>query len=193
MKKYNIIYADPPWTFKTYSEKGKGRSAERHYECMSLEEIKALPIQNICADDCMLFMWVTFPMLEHGLEVINDWGFTYKGLAFNWFKRNRKANTFFWGMGYYTRANSEVCLLATKGKPKRVARNVHSVIEMDEYIDTKIEGHSKKPDEARDKIIQLCGDLPRIELFAREKVDGWDSIGYEVNGIEVKEFLNKRG
>lgn len=106
--------------------------------------------------------------------MIKAWGFEYKTCAFTWIKRNKNINSWFWGMGRYTRANSEICLLATKGNPKRINAGVHSV------IDTPIEKHSKKPDEARKRIVELMGDLPRVELFARQKVDGWDSWGNEV-------------
>ena len=173
-KKYNIIYADPPWSFKTYSDKGKDRSPDKHYSVMSLQDIKDLPIQDIVDDNCILFMWVTFPLLKEGFEVIDDWGFTYKTVAFNWVKKNKKTNSWFWGLGYWTRANAELCLLATKGTIKRQSASVHQV------IDTPIERHSKKPDIVRDKIVELLGDLPRIELFARESAEGWDSWGNEV-------------
>ena len=173
-KKYQVIYADPPWTFKTYSKKGKGKSAENHYNCMKKKDIQKLPIQDIADDDCILFLWVTFPNLKEGIELIEKWGFTYKTCAFNWVKRNKKANSWFWGLGYWTRSNSELCLLATKGKPKRVSASVHQV------LDDRIRSHSQKPDSARIKIVELCGDVPRIELFARQKTDGWDVWGNEV-------------
>ena len=180
-KKYNIIYADPPWNFKTYSEKGKQKkSAECHYRCMNIDNIYDLPINQIAADNCILFLWVTFPLLKEGLETIEKWGFTYKTIGFNWIKQNKKSDSLFWGLGYWTRANSEICLLATKGKPKRISKSVHSV------IISKIREHSRKPDEVRDKIVELCGDIPRIELFARQSVDGWDCWGNEVDTILSK-------
>ena len=174
-KKYNVIYADTPWTFKTYSEKGKEKkSAENHYDCMKKEDIQQLPIQNLCENDCVLFLWVTFPCLEEGLELIKKWGFTYKTCAFNWVKTNKKSDSWFWGLGYWTRANSELCLLATKGNPKRVSKSVHQV------CDARIQRHSQKPNEIIHRIVELIGDLPRIELFARQVVDGWDCWG---NGV----------
>ena len=108
------------------------------------------------------------------LKVIKEWGFEYKTCGFSWVKKNKKADSLFWGMGYYTRSNNEICLLATKGKPKRVSSGVHQVV-----ID-KIREHSRKPDCVRDRIVKLCGDLPRIELFARQKTPGWDVWGNEV-------------
>lgn len=174
-KRYSIIYADPPWRFKTYSKKGQGRSADMHYPTMTIADIKALPISNISAKDCVLFMWVTFPCLQEAFEVIKSWGFEYKTVAFVWVKQNRKSDGLFWGMGYWTRANAEVCILATRGNPKRVSSSVHQVIV------SHIEEHSKKPDETRNRIVNLMGDLPRIELFARQSPIGWDVWGNEVN------------
>ena len=173
-KKYNIIYADPAWSFKTYSDKGKGRSPDNHYSVMSLQDIKDLPVQDIADDNCILFIWVTFPLLKESFEVIDAWGFTYKTVGYNWVKKNKKTDSWFWGLGYWTRANAELCLIATKGTIKRQSASVHQV------IDTPIEKHSKKPDVVRDKIVELVGDLPRIELFARETSEGWDSWGNEV-------------
>lgn len=174
-QKYSIIYADPPWTFKTYSSKGQEhKSAAAHYQCMSKEDIQALPIERICAEDCVLFLWVTFPCLEEGLELIRAWGFKYKTCGFAWIKRNRKSDTWFWGLGYWTRANTEICLIGTRGKPKRASKAVHQV------VDARIREHSRKPDEVRDRIVELCGDIPRIELFARQYADGWHCWGNEV-------------
>lgn len=183
LKKYNIIYADPPWKFKVYSKKGLGRSAESHYSTMNLEAIKALPIQNLADKDCVLFLWVTFPCLQEAFEVIKSWGFTYKTVAFTWVKLNKKNDSLFWGMGFWTRSNSEICLLATKGAPKRQSAAVHQVIL------SHIEEHSKKPDIARDRIVELLGDLPKIELFARQKTQGWDIWGNELcNDINMEDY-----
>lgn len=174
-KKYNIIYADPPWSYKTWSGKGKEkRSAENHYDCMNKADIQKVPVANITADDCVLFLWVTYPCLEEGLELIKAWGFKYKTCGFTWVKRNKKSDGWFWGLGYWTRANAELCLIATKGKPKRESRAVHQV------VDARVAEHSKKPDEVRDRIVKLCGDIPRIELFARQHIEGWDCWGNEV-------------
>lgn len=147
-KKYSVIYADPPWS---YAAGGKKRNVTRHYHTMKPEDIYDLPVQDIAADDCLLFMWATFPNLEIALETIRRWGFKYKTAAFVWVKRNRKSPGWFWGLGNWTRANPEVCLLATKGNPKRASRSVHSV------IDAPIGRHSEKPAETRDRIAQLAG------------------------------------
>ena len=154
MKKYSVIYADPPWRYKVYSKKGLGRSAESHYPTMSLEDIKALPIGELAAKDCALFMWITFPCMQEAFQVLEAWGFEYKTTAFVWIKQNRVSDSLFWGMGYWTRANAELCILATKGHPKRASPGVHQVIM------SHIEEHSKKPEEARNRIVQLMGDVP---------------------------------
>jgi N6-adenosine-specific RNA methylase IME4 len=186
MKKFNIIYADPPWSFTTYSAKGKEKkSPELHYDCMTIDDIYSLPVQNIANNDCILFLWVTNPMLQEGLETIKRWGFTYKTVGFSWYKKNKIADSFFWGLGYWTRANMELCLLATKGKPTRISKGVHQVIDNNDYWDTeqtvsKIREHSQKPEEVRTRIVQLCGDVPRVELFARNKTEGWDVWGNEI-------------
>lgn len=174
-QKYSIIYADPPWSFKTYSDKGKGRSAERHYPTMRKEDIQRLPIKRIAEKNSVLFLWVTAPCLIEGIELITAWGFTYKTVAFTWVKQNKKSDGIFTGMGYYTRSNAEHCLLATRGKGlERKSCSVSSVVL------SHIERHSKKPDAVRERIVELFGDMPRIELFAREQADGWDCWGNEV-------------
>ena len=145
--------------------------ATGHYPTMSIADIKALPVSDIAARDCALFMWITFPCLQEAMEVLSAWGFEYKTVAFVWIKQNRKSDSLFWGMGYWTRANAELCILATRGHPKRQSHSVHQVIM------SHIEEHSKKPEEARERIVQLMGDLPRIELFARQSPAGWDVWG----------------
>lgn len=177
MKKYQIIYADPPWSFKNYSDAWhKGRKESRwvgnEYSCLNIDDIKKIKVPS--ANDCILFLWVTAPCLIDGLELCKSWGFKYKTIGFTWVKRNKVSSSWFWGMGYWTRSNSELCLIATKGSPRRLARNVHQV------VDTPIEQHSKKPDVVRERIVQLMGDLPRLEMFARQKTEGWDVWGNEV-------------
>jgi len=182
-KKYQIIYCDPPWGFRGYDLKSEARYVGNKYAVMNLEDIQNLPINSIADDDCILFLWVTMPKLNECWELIKKWGFEYKTVAFTWVKRNKKSPSWFWGMGRWTRANAELCLLATKGKPKRINAGIHSV------VDTPIRAHSQKPDEVRERIVRLVGDLPRIELFAREKTPGWDVWGNEVEGdidLQVK-------
>ena len=182
--KYKVIYADPPWQYKVYSDKGKGRSAESHYPTMTIEDIKNLPVDSLADKDCALFLWVTMPCLLEGLSVLKSWGFTYKTVAFVWVKQNKKSESLFWGMGFWTRCNAEICILATRGRPKRVDAGVHQVVM------THVEKHSKKPDEVRDRIVRLCGDVSRIELFAREVTEGWTCLGNEIDGLDIREAIN---
>lgn len=174
--KYNIIYADPPWQYKVWSKKGNGRSAESHYNTMNIQDIIDMKdtIKNISDDDSILFLWVTFPCLKDGIKVLEEWGFKYKTCGFVWVKKNKKSDSLFWGMGYWTRANVEICLIGTKGKITRKSAKVHQV------ICSAIEEHSKKPDITRQKIVELVGDLPKIELFARQQQQKWDCWGNEV-------------
>ena len=169
--KYPIIYADPPWR---YEQKKLQGAAEKHYPTMSIDQLCALPVSDIAATDCALFLWSTFPQLPEALRVIKAWGFHYKTVAFVWLKKNRKADSWFYGLGFWTRGNAEICLLSTKGHPKRQAANVH------QFIISPIEQHSKKPDIVREKIVALMGNIPRIELFARQVTPGWDVRGNEV-------------
>ena len=171
MEPYQIIYADPPWR---YDQKGLQGAAEKHYSTMSLEDICKLPVGSISAKDSILFLWATFPQLPAALRVISAWGFKYKTVAFLWLKKNRKADSWFFGLGFWTRGNAEVCLLATRGHTKRQSSKIH------QFIISPIEAHSKKPDIVRDKIVELAGDVPRIELFARQTTPGWDVWGNEV-------------
>jgi|TARA_Y100000034_G_scaffold114552_1_gene150792 N6-adenosine-specific RNA methylase IME4 len=173
-KKYNIIYADPAWHFKTYSNKGEKRSAIQYYDCLDINDIYNLPVNDIANDDCILFIWVIDSMLPEALQVIKKWNFKYKTVAFTWVKQNKKSDGYFTGMGYWTRCNPEQCLLATKGNPKRLSKAVRQL------IISKRQEHSRKPDEIRNRIVELCGDLPRIELFARNKTKGWSVWGNEV-------------
>lgn len=142
---------------------------------MSIDEICRLPVSEICEKDSILFLWATFPKLQEAFRVIKAWGFEYKSTAFVWLKLNKSGKGWFYGLGFWTRGNAEICLLATKGHPKRKSKCVH------QFIISPLRWHSQKPDEARVKIIELIGDLPRIELFARQRVPGWDVWGNEVD------------
>lgn len=170
-KKYQIIYADPPWS---YNDQGCQGTMANHYKGMKLTDICSLPIDNIVNQNSILFLWTTYPMLKEAFQVMEAWGFKYKSIAFQWLKLNPKALTPFYGLGRWTRGNTEPCLLATRGHPKRISASVFQLIQ------SPRRKHSQKPDEVRDKIVQLMGDLPRIELFAREKTPGWDVWGNEV-------------
>ena len=170
-KKYNIIYADPPWK---YNDKGCQGAAEKVYPTMTVEEMANLPIKEIANDDSVLIMWATYPKMQEALDLIDKWGFKYKSIAFQWIKQNKSGNGYFFGLGRWTRGNTEPCLIATKGKPKRNSAKVGQL------IFSPLRNHSQKPDETREKIVELMGDLPRIELFARQYAEGWDCWGNEV-------------
>ena len=169
--KYNIIYADPPWKYWAGGEK----NATRHYKCMEVEEIKALKVQELVAENCILFLWATWPAIKEALQVIEAWGFQYSTCGFVWIKSKKDNTGFGFGCGNWTRANTEFCLIATKGIIERKDATISQII----YEPTR--EHSQKPDIVRNKIIQLVGNLPRIELFARGKPPkGWVFWGQEV-------------
>jgi N6-adenosine-specific RNA methylase IME4 len=192
-KKFGVIYADPPWSFEVYSGKGKQRSAERYYDCLSRAAICALPIGGVAADDCTLFLWGVWPDLPGALEVIRAWGFEFKTAALVWVKQNRSGEGLFTGMGFWTRANTEPCLLATRGSPLRLAADVHQVIL------SPVREHSRKPDEVRSRIERLVAG-PYLELFGREQAPGWTVWGNEIpspaaaasdDGLDIPNFLQR--
>lgn len=162
--------------------------ADAHYSTMKVDDICRLPIDEVTDDDCVLFMWWVASQPLEALKVVESWGFKVKTMTgFNWVKTTVKGNPHF-GMGFWTRAGSELCLIATKGKPKRINAGVRSVIMAEN------ERHSKKPDIFRDEIVRMMGDIPRVELFARNETEGWDVFGNQVlNSISLpkKEALLK--
>lgn len=171
--KYSIVYADPPWMY----DHPKGNNPKMGgitYPTMTLADICALPVQQISDDDCGLFLWATMPKLNEAFEVISQWGFRYTTCAFTWVKLNPKGEGIYSGLGHWTNGNAELCLFAKKGSPKRIAKNVKQIVLAPRGR------HSAKPPEVRSRIVRLLGDLPRIELFAREKSQGWDAWGNEV-------------
>lgn len=170
-KKYSIIYADPPWS---YNDKGCNGAAGKNYSTMKLDEICNLPVNQITEKNCILFLWATYPKIDEALKVIDAWGFKYKSIGFQWIKLNKNGIGCYFGLGRWTRGNTEPCLIAVKGKPKRISASISQL------IFAPFTKHSEKPFVVRDKIIELIGDLPRIELFARQQVDGWDCWGNEV-------------
>lgn len=173
MKKYQIIYADPPWQYEDKALAGL-RGAICKYSVMRIGDISNLRVSEIADSSCSLFLWVTMPKLNEVLSVIEKWGFHYKTVAFTWIKTNKNTMGYFMGMGRWTRANAELCLLATRGTPSRVDAGISQLVVSD------VMEHSHKPAIVRERIVQLMGDLPRIELFARRKVEGWDCWGNEV-------------
>ncbi len=177
---FAAIAIDPPWKFKVRSAKGMGRSADRHYPTMTVDAIRALDVQRLAARDCALFMWVTDPFLEIGLSVMAAWGFRYKTVAFCWTKLNARAHGRLWlddgdvfmGTGYWTRANAEMCLLGTVGRPKRLSKAVSRMIV------APVRQHSRKPDEFLPRVEQLVGG-PYLEVFSRTARPGWTAVGNE--------------
>jgi N6-adenosine-specific RNA methylase IME4 len=191
---YGAILADPPWKFVTRAmarctgaNGGGDRSAP--YPTMDTDEIAALPVASLAVDDCVLFLWACWPHLEHAFRVIEGWGFTYKTCAFSWMKADpyrlfADEHTPFAGLGYWTRANTEPCLLATRGNPKRLRADVRQGI-----IAPRRE-HSRKPDEIHERIERLVAG-PYLELFARGRRVGWDCWGNETDKFSTA--LQDRG
>lgn len=175
---YGAILADPPWHFEVWAE-GSARNASSKYGTMRAAEIATIPVADLAAPDCALFIWICWPKLFDAIKVLDGWGFTYKTCAFSWMKADpyrlfADDTTPFAGMGYWTRANSEVCLLATRGKPKRLNADVRQGI-----IAPRRE-HSRKPDGIHERIERLVAG-PYVELFARQRRPGWDAWGNEVD------------
>lgn len=169
-KKYTTGYIDPPWAFAVRSPKGEGRSAKNHYPTMDLTAIKNLPVSDIMEKDAAILVWAIDPMLPEAFDTIKHWGFTYKTVGFYWAKENRCSPGWFMGTGYWTRANPEICLLATRGHPKRLNSDVRRLVV------SKRREHSRKPDEMYGHIERLLPG-PYVELFARTTRPGWDSWG----------------
>lgn len=185
-KHYQVIYADPPWRFRTWSETNQAKSPSRHYNLMHVKDIAAMSAEDLAADDAVLFLWVTQPMLPEALDVIRSWGFEFKTVGFVWVKmpKNWSEDQMSFmlpserprmGLGYYTRSGAEQCWIATRGDGyKRIDAGVEQVLH------APIQEHSRKPDEVARRIVRLTGDVPRIELFARRQMPGWASHGEEL-------------
>jgi N6-adenosine-specific RNA methylase IME4 len=194
MIRYDTILIDPPWQFKVYSrDTGLDRSADNHYPTLDIEALRALNMPSLMAKDCAMFMWATMPLLPDAIALGQTWGLTYKTVAFVWAKTNRRAigrwvellepANWFMGMGYWTRANVELCLLFTQGKPQRLARDVRQLIV------APIGKHSAKPDETYRRIERLVGGDKRLEIFARQQYPGWDAIGNGIDGRDIREVI----
>lgn len=192
--RYQAIYADPPWRYEVWSKetavqargsKSTYKAAQAHYQTMSADEIRALPVKDVAAPDCVLFLWVTWPTLLQAIELLGAWGFAYKTCAFDWMKAHagqldmlRDDTDALMGMGYWTRANTEPCLLATRGKPKRLSKSVRQGI-----IEPRRE-HSRKPDCVHGRIESLVAG-PYLELFARQQRSGWDAWGNQTDKFKA--------
>lgn len=174
-KKFDVIYSDPPWAWAARSPKGGAKSPSAHYSVMSIEDIKKLPVQEVCNKDAALFMWCIDSMLPEALDTVSSWGFKYKTVGFTWRKLTTTGKDFF-GMGYYTRANPEMCLIATRGSPGRVAaKNVRQL------FSSEIREHSRKPDEVYDFIEALYPGKTYLEMFARNTYrKDWTKLGNEL-------------
>ncbi len=188
-KKYKIIYADPPWEYSSdpKSKRGIWGLAHQQYSTMKMDDLMKLPVNTISDDDCILFLWATFPNLQPALDLINAWGFEFKTVAFVWEKLSKTNNTTKkYGLGWYTRSNCEIVMLGRKGKFDRKSAAVQQIVK------STISKHSQKPDEVRQRILKLCGDLPRIELFARTRVHGWDVWGNDkkLENKPLEAFVN---
>lgn len=205
--KFNILYVDPAWTYDDKALAGD-RGAGCKYELMTQDDMMAMPVGKLAAEHAVLFMWATFPKMREALDLGSAWGFTYKTVAFTWVKQNTGWSDFirrliatdgavtqreFWkmitpqrwfmGMGRWSRSNAEVCLLFVKGKPVRYNADVNQI------VDEPRMRHSAKPSCVRDRIVRLCGKLPRVELFAREATEGWSALGYDVDGQDLRKSI----
>lgn len=166
---FGLVMADPPWSFRTFSDKGLDRSADRHYACMDLDDIRTLPVREVAGRDCLLWLWATSPMLPQALDVMAAWGFSFRTAGW-WTKRGASGRLSF-GTGYLLRCAGEPFLLGVRGAPRVRSRSVRSVVEAPRRE------HSRKPDEAYEAAVALAGDVPRLDLFARERRPGWIAWG----------------
>ena len=176
-KRYGVIYCDPPWLFRTYSAKGTGRSAISHYDTMTFDELKALPVSNWAAPDCVLLLWVPGPHTLMGGELMTAWGFEFKGTGFVWVKTTKNKPGYAMGCGYSTRKNAEFCWQGTRGSPRRLCASIRELVAEPRRV------HSQKPDRIRDDIRALYPG-PYLEMFARTTAPGWDSWGDEVGLLD---------
>lgn len=181
--KYNVIYADPPWAHeKDYVRKKTTKKGPIvHYDTMRLTDINNLPIKNLISDNCLLFLWTVDMLIPEAIKTIENWGFKYKTVGFYWVKQNFKSDSFFTGMGMWTRSNPEICLLGIKGKPIRKSASIKKLI-----IERRRE-HSRKPECVRNYIEELV-DGPYLELFARETKQGWDCWGNQINKFDKEKI-----
>lgn len=169
-----MLLVDPPWTFTTRSPKGNGRGAVRHYPTMTIDELQALAVGSLAADNAALFLWCCWPNIFQAPALLEAWGFTYRTLGFIWVKSNPSGAGFHTGLGYYTRANSEPCLLAVRGRMPVESHSIHQVI----Y--SPVQRHSQKPAEAYERIERLYPGRRYVELFARDRRPGWSAWGNEI-------------
>jgi N6-adenosine-specific RNA methylase IME4 len=186
---FPVVYADPAWQFETWSDAGKDRAPDQHYETMDIDALMRLPVADIVADDAALFLWVYQPMLREAMDLIGAWGFRLITVAFVWVKiKGPEGQGFLFldqgaarkGLGYHTRAGTEQVWLATRGKGyERLSKSEPQT------VFAAVREHSRKPDEIRTSIERLVGDVPKIELFARTQASGWAAWGNEITKFEA--------
>lgn len=183
MKKYKIIYCDPPWSY--YNDKTIGPDCTTvkgmrrpPYPVMSVADIKALNVKDISENDSIIFMWTSDYHLASAIEIMKEWGFTYKTIAFSWLKLNKQNKPVSFMGAYTMKSGIEICLLGTRGNHAHKLVKKHNIKSL---VQSQREEHSKKPAEVRDRIVELIGDIPRVELFARQKIEGWDIWGNELH------------
>lgn len=198
--KYPVIIADPPVPFEVWGKRPGGvdsRTADAHYDIMTWPKLFDLgeSIRSVAADDCVLFLWLCQPLLRETMAMARRWGFKYKTKAFSWCKTYASGNSFFVGMGYWTRANTEDVLLFTRGNPGRADKGVYQLLvtlEQDPYsvpaVIAPMTRHSEKPEEVQNRIERLCGG-PYLELFGRRRRPGWTVVGNELDGLDIRESL----
>lgn len=190
-KKYNVIYADPPWHFSHDAYQSDGREfldlSKTQYKTMTIDEIKSMPVNELSSDDCACFLWVVDTFLKEGIEVLESWGFTYKTIAFNWLK-TYEGGKYCVNFAPWTLKSWEICLLGVKGSMRdyKKSNNVQGLVIANRTV------HSKKPDIIRERIVNLFGDIPKIELFARQEVFGWDAWGNEVNKFNSEKIVRTK-
>lgn len=179
--KFPVILADPAWS---YNDKMRGHSfgVEKEYQTEKQTSLRDLPVGDLAERDCVLFMWAVSPQLPEAIDLMKAWGFAYTTVAFVWAKKTNRGNNVA-NLGRWTMGSTELCLLGRKGKPKRVGRSVHQLIEAERTT------HSRKPNEARERIVEIMGDVPRVELFARESVEGWIGLGNEIDGEDLRDSI----
>jgi N6-adenosine-specific RNA methylase IME4 len=226
MKKYDIILADCPWSYRDKNKNGE-RGVYFKYPTLKIKDIQSLPVYKIAKEQSVLFLWVTAPLMQEGLDTVKSWGFKFKTFGFTWIKTNQKTyldedmdndykfkgipkdknqvikrwnyktqkfvyKSIHIGLGNYTRANPEFCLIGTRGKLfEREDKSISSVVIHDRFMK-----HSEKPKEVIKRIDLLYGsELSKIELFARKRYDGWDATGLDLGGEgkgeDIRGFLNR--
>lgn len=200
---FGMIMADPPWAFANWSAEGSAKNATAHYRCSRAEEIAMLPVQVLAADDCLLWLWATNPMLPEAFDVMVAWGFQFK-TAGTWVKRTTHGKDAF-GTGYVLRSSNEPFLIGVRGSPKVSAKNIRSSVisyesapgvdtvlaeswpaeQVSITLEARTREHSRKPDSAFLAAEALMPGAQRLELFSRERRDGWACWGDEVGKFDM--------